>query len=404
MRKFKFDKKYLKISLYALVVIMFAIAFEKILDNFIVFKQFINSAINILSPFFVGFFLAYILNPFVKFLETKLLGRIKKLDNKQNLKRMLSLVTTYLVTFTLILWFISFLIPEIKNNITTLFKAIPDYLKYLQISLTDFINKHSEIFAIGADYYKNILEDLGNKISDWIDKSQSLSTTLNSTLTYFITGTMSIASKFLNLVLGVIISIYILSEKEKFARQSKKLLYALTSKDFADGMMRFVYDSNEMFESFLIGKIIDSSIIGLICFIGLTLLKIPYSLLISLIVGITNMIPYFGPFVGAVPAVLITLASTVAQKGILPSIWVIIFILILQQFDGNILGPKILGDSTGLSPFWIIFAITIGGAVAGVLGMFIGVPIFAVIYTTFSRFINKKYKENTNIDLNDGNL
>jgi len=403
VKKFKFDKKYLKVSLYALAVIMFAIAFEKILDNFIVFKQFISSIANILSPFFLGFFLAYILNPLVNFLEIKLFGRIKKLDNKQSLKRMLSLITTYLVTFTLILWFISFLIPEIKNNITTLFKALPDYLKYLQTSLTDFFNKHSEIFAIGADYYESILEDIGKKISDWIDKSQSWSTTLNSTLTYFITGTMSIASKFLNSVLGIIISIYILSEKEKFARQSKKLLYALTSKDFADKIMRFVHDSNNMFESFLIGKIIDSSIIGVICFIGLTLLKIPYSLLISLIVGITNMIPYFGPFIGAIPAVLITLATTVAQKGFLPSLWVIIFILVLQQFDGNILGAKILGDSTGLSPFWIIFAITIGGAVAGVLGMFIGVPIFAVIYTTLSHFINRKYKEKTELNSDDTN-
>lgn len=402
MKKFRFDKRYVKTSLYALVVIILAIAFEKILDNFVVVRNFLNSMIGILSPFFVGFFLAYMLNPLVRFFEIKVLGKIKKLDNKFGLKRLLSLVITYLASFTLIIWFISFLIPEIKENIMLLFKNVPDYVKYLQANVLEFLDAHSETLTMGSDDYSIMFEEVFDKLSSWImDKSASLTSTLNSTLTYFITGTMSIASKILDLVLGIIISIYILADKEKFARQAKKFLYALTSKDFADKIMAIVNDSNDTFESFLIGKVIDSSIIGIICFVGLTLLKIPYSLLISLIVGITNMIPYFGPFIGAVPAIIITLAATVAQKGILPSVWVLIFILVLQQFDGNILGPKILGDSTGLSPFWIIFSITIGGALAGVLGMFIGVPIFAVIYTMFSRFINRKYTEKTILNLNN---
>lgn len=385
MKKFVFDKRYLKISIYVLAVILLSICFDNILDNYSVITGFLKNFLGILSPFFIGLFLAYLLNPLLVSFEN-MFDKVSKLDSHRRLKRSLSLVATYLLSITLIIWLTSYLIPEIINNIANLLKVIPAYVQSLESFVLELIEQYPEILG------KSLEEEIESIFKDIINVSASVDSVLNSTFS-FISGTMSIASKLLDMVLGIIISIYVLADKEKFARQSKKILYTLLNKDIADKIMAIVHDSNEVFENFLVGKIIDSSIICVICFVGLTLLQIPYSLLISIIVGITNMIPYFGPFIGAVPAIFITVAATMAEKGILPTIWVAIFILILQQFDGNILGPKILGDSTGLSPFWIIFAITIGGAIMGVLGMFIGVPIFAVIYTMFSRFINRKYSQ-----------
>lgn len=402
IKNFKFDKSYLKISLYALSVIIISIAFEKVLDNFVIINGFFKSIIKIFSPFMYGFFLAYILNPLVRFLETKIFNRIRKLDNHAKAKRGLSILITYLFSFILIKWFISFLVPEILKNASSLFKSVPDYIVYIEESIRAYFTEHPELFELGAQTILNDFNSIIENFGEWvIEKSSSWTQAINSTLNYFISGTMSIASTILNLILGIIISIYILIDKEVFANQFKKILYTLINKKSADKIMDIVHDSNNVFESFLVGKIIDSTIIGIICFVGLTLLNTPYKLLISLIVGITNMIPYFGPFIGAIPSIIITMAATIVTGGIWPTLWVALFILALQQFDGNILGPKILGNSTGLGPFWIIFSITIGGALAGVLGMFIGVPVFAVIYTMFSRFINRKYDEKFNSEISE---
>lgn len=384
IKRFEFDKRYLKMSLYALGVIILAITFEHVIKNFKLIKESINTLTSLLSPFIIGLFMAYLINPLIRFLENK---AFKNLESKKT-KRGLSLTLAYLLVFTLIIWLISYLIPEMINNILSLFKAFPSYLEALKVSVYSFLDEHPSISYDIEGYINSIFDTI-------IAKSSSISSVLNSTLTYFISGTVSFASKVLDFVLGIIISIYVLADKERFARQSKKLIYTLLSEKTANKTMKIIYDSNRVFEGFLVGKIIDSSIIGVICFVGLAVFKVPYTLLISIIIGITNMIPYFGPFIGAVPAIFITIAAA----GPLSALWIAIFILILQQFDGNILGPKILGDSTGLTPFWIIFSITIGGALAGVLGMFIGVPVFAVIYTMFGKFIDRKYNEKTEINL-----
>lgn len=332
----------------------------------------------------------------IRFLEKKVFIKIKFFDTHNRIKRTLSLLITYLITFTLIIWFISYLIPEILNNIFGLFKSILPYINSMKDNWDTFFKDSTYYDLIPFGLTTTIEDAIKSMFDSIIVKLSSLPAMITSTVTYFVSGTMQFASKILDLVLGIIISIYVLADKEKFARQTKKIIYTVLRDNTADKLMKIINNSNKVFEGFLIGKIIDSSIIGLICFAGLTLSQTPYSLLISLIVGITNMIPYFGPFIGAVPAIIITLAAA----GPIPAVWVAIFILVLQQFDGNILGPKILGDSTGLSPFWIIFSITVGGALAGVIGMFLSVPIFAVIYNMFSDFINKRYNEKIEKNIN----
>ncbi len=210
-----------------------------------------------------------------------------------------------------------------------------------------------------------------------------------------LSSTINIASVLLNVILGIVISIYILFDKEEIGEKSKKIVYAIFPKKVSYSLIQFFKEANYTFEKFFVGKMIDSTIIGIIFFVGATLLKAPFAMLLSIIIGITNMIPFFGPFIGGIPVVFITLMFDITNP--LKSIWISIFILLLQQFDGNILGPKILGDSIGIKPIGIIFSIIVGGALFGPAGMFFGVPIFAVIFSTFNRFIDKKYEKNMEV-------
>ncbi len=205
----------------------------------------------------------------------------------------------------------------------------------------------------------------------------------NELMSNLTVGVLNILSEVFNAIIGIIVSIYILFSKELFVRQSKKCVYAVLSARHANMVLHLTTKSHEIFGGFVIGKLIDSAIIGVLCFVGLSILKMPYALLVSVIVGVTNIIPFFGPYIGAVPsAVLIMLDTPI--KGV----YFIIFILLLQQFDGNILGPKILGNSTGLSAFWVIVAILLGGGLFGFVGMIMGVPTFAVLYYVVQMLVN----------------
>jgi predicted PurR-regulated permease PerM len=205
-----------------------------------------------------------------------------------------------------------------------------------------------------------------------------------------LTHIISFASSALDIIIGLMIMVYILIDKEKIIALGKRVLYIWFSDAQVKNIVNTVKNTNNVFNSFFIGKTLDSIIIGLLFFIGALILDLPYSMLFALIIGLTNMIPYFGPFIGAIPVTALTVLDS-PIKGL----WVLIFIIILQQFDGIILGPKILGNSTGLKPIGVIFAIIVGGAIAGPLGMFFGVPIFSVALTALMNFIDKNYKEKT---------
>ena len=203
-----------------------------------------------------------------------------------------------------------------------------------------------------------------------------------SSVPHIIGYAMNFTSGLFSFVIGIIISIYMFMGKERFIAQARKCMYALFSQDTANFLIDLVNESNAIFSGFITGKIVDSFIIGILCFIGMWILKMPYMVLASVIVGVTNVIPYFGPFIGAIPSFVIILTESPLQALIF-----LIFILLLQQFDGNILGPYILGDTTGLSAFWVVFAILVFGKFMGFAGMFIGVPTFAVIYSVAKKLI-----------------
>ena len=205
-----------------------------------------------------------------------------------------------------------------------------------------------------------------------------------------ILGTLltSVASKIWNIVLGIIISIYLLSDKEKFCALSKKITYAVFPKSVAEKSIEITHRSNSTFGKFLVGKILDSVIIGILTFFILTVSKMPYAILISVIVGITNIIPFFGPFIGAIPSFIIILFVSPVK-----ALWFLVIILVIQQIDGNIIGPKILGDSIGVSAFWILFAILVAGKFLGLVGMIIGVPLFAVVYSLLKEIVEGQLKK-----------
>ena len=190
--------------------------------------------------------------------------------------------------------------------------------------------------------------------------------------------TKNLTTGLTNLVLGIIISVYFLVGKERFFAQIKKFLYALLPKDLVGRLIDITHTSNRIFSGFISGKILDSLIIGILCFVGMSIFRMPMAMLVSVIVGVTNIIPYFGPFIGAIPSALIVFLVDPIK-----ALWFVVFVVCLQQFDGNILGPRILGDSIGMPAFWVVFSILLFGGYLGVLGMFIGVPTFAVIYSIF---------------------
>lgn len=379
------DAKYIKIALYTIFVIVSAILVYRIssnTDNIIPnIYAYIKSVIAVFSPILYGLLIAYLLNPAVAFFERHLI----KLTHSKSFKdfkrlRILSIIIVYICLFGTLFLTIRFLVPQILDNIKVLINNLPTYLNELQDMLVKLQVSINEGLAYPdlSQFVNEIINP--SKVSELINPGA-----LTKVFDSIVASTMSFTGTLLNLVIGFVIASYAIMQKETFANGSKRAVYALFKKHTADKIVDITAEAHATIIRFFVGKSLDSLIIGAICFIGLSLMKNPYALLLSFIVGLFNMIPYFGPFIGAVPAIILTLF-----EGFPAAVGVGIFILFLQQFDGLILGPKILGESIGITPFWIISAITIGGAIAGPLGMFFASPILAVILTTTNRWLDKR--------------
>ena len=344
------------------------------------------TTVGVLKPILYGFAIAYLLNPIVKKVELYMVPFLdKRMKNKKKVRtisRTAGVLASLIVLILVIVALCNMLIPELYKSIRNLVFTLPgqlndwvNALNGMEISDSTMSSLLKTIVNEGTDMFQKWLRtDLLNIANEWM-----------STLTV---GVINVFSELFDLLIGVIVSVYVLFSKETFMRQSKKAVYAFLSAHNANLVLHFTRKSNEIFGGFIIGKIIDSVIIGVLCFVGLSLLKMPYTLLVSVIVGVTNVIPFFGPYIGAIPsAILILLADP--MKGV----YFIIFILILQQLDGNFIGPKILGNSTGLSAFWVIFAILLGGGLFGFAGMLLGVPTFAVIYYVVQMLVNNRLEK-----------
>ncbi|MEG0018208.1 MAG: AI-2E family transporter [Hydrogenoanaerobacterium sp.] len=382
--KFEWNKKYTTIALYAFFVVIACITFFSVMQNLSGFGSYASYVLALLKPFMYGFAIAYILNPVLKMFDTKLLPHFFKEKLKPKVKRGLSILLTYLVAMIVLSVLFSFIIPEVVKSISGIISRFPEYLKTAECWITEAFTAVEAWGINDANIYK-VLSSVIKSFDSLLEKGYMM---IQNALPLVLSTTKQFADGILNIVLGIIISVYLLMSKEKFFAQVKKALYAFLPVNSVERSIYIAHKSHATFSGFINGKLLDSLIIGIICFVGMSLLKMPNVMLISVIVGVTNVIPYFGPFIGAIPGAIIVLMIQ-PQK----TIWFLLFILVLQQFDGNVLGPKILGETTGITAFWVIFAIVVFSGLLGVLGMFIGVPLFAVIYTLICEYINLRLQK-----------
>ena len=377
--KIDWNSKYTTIAVYTVLSICSIIIFYLSISHIdIVFNE-LNGAVVIMEPFIMGFSIAYILNFILKFFENTIFEykSIKNFGIAKRSKRGLSIVLTYISAALLIYLFIKFLLPQLIDSIVGLINDVPMYIN----KTTKFIDDTLMQLNIQEEYLKLINDNFNEFINYIIKFATNLIPVLGSMIT-------SVASSIWNIVLGIIISIYLLIDKERFCALSKKIIYALFSNNVAEKIIEITHRSNATFGKFLMGKILDSIIIGILTFFILTIFKMPYTILISVIIGITNIIPFFGPFIGAIPSIIITVFISPIK-----ALWLVLIIFIIQQIDGNIIGPKILGNSIGISAFWILFAILVAGKFLGLVGMIIGVPLFAVIYSLIKEVIEARLRK-----------
>ncbi len=341
--------------------------------------------LSLLRPFNFAFIFAYILNGPMMFFE-RLFDFVEKKRPHAVLKRVLAIIASWIAAVAILSLFFVIIIPDVSDSINTLISNIPGYYDGVKTFIMNLAAKYN----LSTEFIDPFL-NFEITTESIIELVKQYSAQLLPQIVNIANVSVKIGGVVMDLVLASIISVYFLFSKETLIAQVKKLIYAVFSKKIAGTAVRVARESHKIFSGFINGKLLDSLIIGVLCFIGTSILRLEYSLLISFIVGVTNVIPFFGPIIGAIPGVLVLLMIDPWQ-----ALWFIIFVFALQQLDGNIIGPKILGNSTGLPALWVMFAILIGGDMFGVIGMFIGVPAFAIIYK-FSKEIFEYLLKNKNM-------
>lgn len=389
--KIKFNVKSNTIAVYCIIVFAVCLLLSAVVFKYNVFLYYFNKIIKALSPVIWGLVIAYLLNPMVGFTEKKLNKFIFRKKKRPALSRSIGIAVSMIVMLGIIIAIVGTIVPEIIGSIKGIFMNITSYLNNLQNFLNDKISdtleNNPDIKSFFDNQFKNIQDFIISTVNQYEPKIDSF-LAKDGIIANLTNGAWSFLTGLKNCVLGIIISVYLLFSKDTLLAQCTKIVYAFFPEKKRTHILRAASRANYTFISFLSGKAIDSLIIGVLAFIGMLLLNMKtYSVLISVVIGMTNMIPFFGPFIGAIPSGLLILLTTPDK-----TIIFIIFIFLLQQFDGNILGPKILGNSLGLSSFWIIFAIFVGGGFFGFAGMLASVPIFAVLYSIFSELISEKLK------------
>lgn len=381
-----FSNKYFCWGLTAFAVIAVSLCFYSLLFHLSNITGALRGAAYILMPVMFGLVMAYLLTPILNYLEHKLLmpfcdkNGIKKTKKRDSVIRGIGIISTLILFITIVYGLSAMMVSQI---VPSLMRIINNFDTYVN-NTTVWVNKLLEDNAILRDNVLKMLEGDSKNLEQWLNEYvRPRAGEFIKMVSISILGMMKVLWNF---VIGLIISVYLMANKETFAGQAKKIVYAVFKTPTANTIISSFRFTHRTFIGFISGKIVDSIIIGLLCFVGTTLLKTPYAALVSVIVGVTNVIPFFGPFLGAIPSAI--LIFVVDPMHILNCVYFVIFILLLQQFDGNILGPRILGSSTGLTGFWVIFAITVFGGLFGVLGMIVGVPIFAVVYAGIRYLVN----------------
>ncbi len=379
--KFKFNSKYTTIAIYVVIVFVICLLFVSMVFNYEKYIYYVKLVLKVLAPVIWGGVIAYLLNPIMKFFEKLLKKAIFKKKERKSLVRSLSITITMLITLSLIVLLIMTVIPEVIKSIEKILKNFSSYLNNLQIFATRFLSNNPEINALWNEEFETIRSSLMDAVTKFQPEFEKLLTGIRDGAFSFLIGIK-------DFLLGLIMSIYVMYNKETFKGQTKKFLYSLLHERKCNKIIKIGDRVNTVFIKYISGKTLDSFLVGVITFIGMTIMGMPFAALISFIIGLANMIPFFGPIIGAIPCILLILVED-PKKAIIFAI----FILVLQQFDGNVLEPKILGGSLGLPTFWILFAIFVGGGLFGFIGMVTFVPIFTVIYTLIKEFLNEKLEK-----------
>lgn len=372
--KFQSNKTYFSISVYAVAVILIGTILIKAIFSWDATKATLSQIITILSPFLTGILIAYLLFPLIKRFY-RLLHKTFHIKFK-GLCKGLAIFLSYGIVIGVLFTFLFLVIPELITSISSLINQIPLLYTSLLDTLKHLEKKYPEV---DFSYFSDLLGTIVPEITS------TLKNLAFNILPQIYSTSIDIVKGVVNFLIAFIFSIYLLIDKERLFAAFNRFFRVFLSVEKLDAVKVHLNKCHQILSGFIVGKIIDSIIIGILCYIGMRILRLDYALLISIIVGITNIIPYFGPYMGAIPSALILLFISPVQCLIF-----VIWILVLQQIDGLLIGPKILGNSTGLRPLWIIFAISVGGSLAGILGMFFGVPILAIIFYFGEVILTKK--------------
>ena len=392
MRKYKIDKKYFKIAIYTFAVLAACIILYKFLDNIgAVFGEigvFVSRIASLLRAFIVGFFIAFFFTPLVNFLDSFIGAYNSKLRAHPTRLRVLSIVLTYALFLGCLIWLIIYMIPTIANSFNALFVALPqnidtivekapEIFKWLD---EDTMQKTMLSFAEFSEFVKVKLQELPEIIRNLLVSEEDMSAIID--------GTVSVVVKVASFFIGIIISFYMLISKELVAAGAKKICLAMFKGKNGEKFIQNMQRVNVIFQNFVLGKLVEAVILTLVCLMGLAALRVPYAVAISVVIGVTNMFPYVGPFIGTVPMFLIVLIADPIK-----AVWMLVYILVVQAIDNYIIVPKLLGESTGLEPLQVLFAIMLGAYFGGLFGMFLAIPILASFKLFASEAINRRYRE-----------
>lgn len=374
-------KQYLRLGITIFASLAATIIFFFLLFRYQEIKTFFAMVLSALQPVIIGIVFAYLLRPIARFLE-RLFCKIKGISR---FARLLSVLFTMILTFSVLGLCCAFILPQLVESVGSLVKDLPELLEVQLARLSAYLEADDDAAAA----VMQMISSVENSLLSWVK------TNLFSTVSTVANSVLSIGSALVNVIVSIIVTIYLLLDWERYLAQCKKLFYAISKNQRVNyAIADVVCQTNRIFSGFISGKLLDSLIVGIICFICLTILKMPYAMLISVIVGVTNIIPMFGPFIGAIPsAFLVLLVSPVK------CIVFLVFIVVLQQVDGNIIGPRILGNSTGLSALYVTVAMLLFGKLLGFLGMIVGVPLFATLYYIVKRLAEYSLqKQNMPVD------
>ena len=349
----------------------------------------LGKLMGILSPFIWGLVISYLLIPSMMMYERRLFkplaARINKtkprIKKDSKLPRVLSLILAEIVMLLIITALFYLIVPQVYDSISAIITNSPSYFDTAYSAIDNLLKDYPEIEQYATKIFGNLTEAL----TKW--GTNTLLPSMENVVTNITSGVFYVLKGLYNVVIGIIVSVYILFNKEAFIAHYRKILYSIFSPEHAKHITSALRFADKTFMGFISGKLLDSAIIGVLCYLGCLLLKMPYALLISVIVGVTNVIPFFGPFIGAVPSALLVLLVDPKM-----CLWFIIFVFVLQQLDGNVIGPKILGTSIGINGFWVLFSIVLFGGIFGFWGMLLGVPVFVIIYTALTMLIDRKLK------------